>query len=475
MTQFANVIQMHPEQFEAYLELGFVMHSLGERETARSWYLMALSRATSPASHRIQVEMGGVCLEMGFYSEAAEWFHRAVDSDRLSASDLYRAGAGMARMGRLSEAGTALKRSIAIAPTATACTELGFCQFRQGDVVSAEASYRQALRCDPQYAAAHANLALVLLYRGDYRAGFEQYEWRLKLDGFFRTVGFKVPRWAGEPLDGKTILLHAEQGYGDTLQSLRYIRLVASLGATVLLMVQPALQRLVRQYPGVARCLEAGESDGAGISFHCPLMSLPFAFGTSIESIPSLDPSALLGSVGGDRSRQGYPESSSQLRPLQVGLVWAGNREHLSDAERSVSLSSFQVLGDFARSSGRPVSFTSLQHGPAAKEIGHVHLPFPLHDGCSNVKDFADTAALVAGLDLVIAVDTAVAHLAGSMGKPVWVLLGSVPEWRWGAEGDTTPWYPTVRLFRSESEGGWQALFERLATAFTDWCGAENG
>jgi len=395
IAQFANAILLRPNQFDAYLELGFVMHSLGQRDVAKSWYLMALSHATSPASHRIQVELGGVCLEMGLHPEAAEWFLRALDSDRLSASDFYRAGAGMARTGRISEASIALKRSVAIAPTATAWTDLGSCQFRRGDVRSAEASHRQALRCDPHHAASHANLGLVLLYRGEYRIGFEEYEWRLKLGTFFRIVGFRAPRWTGEPLHGKTILLHAEQGYGDTLQFLRYIPLVTSLGATVVLMVQPALHRLIREYPGIAQCLEPSSSEPSEVSFHCPLMSLPFAFGTDIETIPSFDPAALLPGTERHLCQQNHPETPPQPRPLQVGLVWAGNREHLSDAQRSVSLTSFQALGDCTNSSGRPVSFTSLQYGPAAQEIVHANLPFPLHDACSQVKDFADTARIV--------------------------------------------------------------------------------
>ncbi len=475
IAHFANIIQLRPNEFEAYLELGFVMYALGERETARSWYLMALARATSPASHRIEVELGGVCLEMGLRPEAEEWFLRAFNSDRLSALDLYRAGAGMARLGRISEASTALQRSVAIAPTATAWTDLGSCQYRQGDVRAAEASHRQALRCDPHHAAAHANLGLVLLYRGEYLPGFDELEWRLKLSTFFRIAGIKAPRWAGESLQGKTILLHAEQGYGDTIQFLRYIPLVVSLGATVVLLVQPALHRLVQGYPGVTRCLEVGSRDTSEISFHCPLMSLPFAFKTDIGSIPSFDPAALLPSGVEDPLQESQSETPSQLRPLQVGLVWAGNREHLSDAQRSVSLTSFQVLGECVRSSGRSISFTSLQYGPAAQEIADAHLPFPIHDACSEVKDFADTARIVAGLDLVITVDTAVAHLAASLGKPVWILLGSVPEWRWGEHGDTTPWYPTVRLFRSEAQGGWPGVFERVAAALMELCRAERG
>jgi hypothetical protein len=222
----------------------------------------------------------------------------------------------------------------------------------------------------------------------------------------------------------------------------------------VILAVQPALHRIAAAYAGVSACLKIGE-ELPELDFHCPLMSLPFALGTTRDTIPSLEALA----VEGTRKQRNARDSGGRTRPFMVGLAWAGDPRHLNDDARSVPLSVFSALGRVSAA----VSFISLQHGPAAMELAKRGLPFSILDAGSTVKDFADTAELIAGLDLVITVDTAVAHLAGSMGKPVWVLLGTVPEWRWGLEGETTPWYPAMRLFRAERQGGWAALMERVS------------
>jgi tetratricopeptide (TPR) repeat protein len=344
----------------------------------------------------------------------------------------------------------ALSRSIELAPSAEALTELGVCHFQLRDPVSAEASYRKALQCDPEYAPAHANLGLTLLLQGNYEEGFQEFDWRLKAEAknFYHMEGFQAPMWKGEPLEGKTILIHAEQGFGDTLQFLRFVPMVAARGARVLLAVQPALRRLVAVYPGVAECLGIAEKL-PDIDFHCPLMSLPRIVGTTLASIPDVVPLRL---------QQQPNDRVGAGGPLRVGLVWAGNPGHLTDRERSIPLKNFLELGTL----GDAVSFISLQHGAAAKQLTDEHLPFEVQDACSTVKDFADTADIVAGLDLVIAVDTAIAHLAACLGKPVWVLLGPVPEWRWALEGETTPWYPTMRLFRVDEHGGLAELMKRV-------------
>jgi len=395
-----------------------------------------------------------LCGELGQHEEAAEYFLRSLASERLGATEYLNIGAGLVKAGQISRGMDCLRRSIELQPSAWAWTELGYCQFRTRALDAAEASYREALRCDPEYAAAHANLGLLLLLLGDYPGGFREFEWRLKLKNSYRIEGFRAARWAGEPLEGKTILLHAEQGYGDTLQFLRYVTMVAARGGRVILAVQRALHRLAAACSGVSACLRVGEAL-PDLDFQCPLMSLPFVFGTTLETIPSFE-ALTLESM---RKQESDRDSNDRARPFRVGLAWAGNPRHVNDDARSVPLSAFSALGRVSAA----VSFISLQHGPTAMELGKRSLPFSIHDAGSTVRDFAETAELIAELDLVITVDTAVAHLAGSMGKPVWVLLGTVPEWRWGLEGETTPWYPTMRLFRAERQGGWAALMERVA------------
>jgi len=446
-------VQLRPDYFAAYRQLGALVHGLGDRKAAKAWYQLA-SRC-APAGCQINLELGTLCGELGEHEEAAEYFSRSMVSERLGATEYLTIGAGLVKVGQFSRGMECLTRSIELQPSAWAWTELGYCQFRLRALDSAETSYREALRCDPEYAGAHANLGLLLLLLGDYVRGFKEFEWRLKLKNFYRMEGFKAPRWAGEPLDGRAILIHAEQGYGDTLQFLRYVSLVAARGGEAILAVQPALHRIGAAYPGVSTCLEIGDQL-PDLDFHCPLMSLPQVFGTTRETVPTLDPLALWGLIG---NHQTAGNLSGRPRPFLVGLTWAGNPNHLSDDQRSVPLIAFSALG---RVSGA-ISFVSLQHGVPAKDLAKRSLPFSIRDACSGVKDFADTAEAIAELDLVITVDTAIAHLAGSMGKPVWVLLGTVPEWRWGLEGETTPWYPSMRLFRAEKQGGWKALMERVA------------
>jgi glycosyl transferase family 9 (putative heptosyltransferase) len=213
---------------------------------------------------------------------------------------------------------------------------------------------------------------------------------------------------------------------------------------------------LVTGYPGVSECISV-TSKLPDIDFQCPLMSLPRVFGTTLASIPGFDPLAWNNGLN-DHAAQW--KSRTLARPLLVGLAWAGNPDHLTDKQRSLHLRSFLELEKL----GDAVSFVSLRHGPAVKQLEEGRVPFAVRDACSNASDFADTAEIVAGLDLVITVDTAIAHLAASMGKPVWVLLGSVPEWRWALAGETTPWYPSMRLFRAQERGGWTKLMKQIAT-----------
>ncbi len=443
-------IQLRPDYFAAYRQLGVLQRTLGDLEGAKAWYRMASGCA--PADSQINMELGMLCGELGEHEEATGYFLRSLASERLGAKEYLNIGAGLVKAGQISRGMDCLKRSIELQPTAWAWTELGYCQFRLRALDSAEASYREALRCDPEYAAAHANLGLLLLLLGDYAGGLSEFEWRLRLKNSYRIEGFRAPRWTGEALDGKAILLHAEQGYGDTLQFLRYVPMVAARGGRVILAVQPALHRIAAACEGVSACLKIGEALPR-LDFHCPLMSLPFVFGTTLDTVPSIEGLA----VANLRDRSAG--DSKEARPFMVGLAWAGDPRHRNDDARSVPLSAFSALGRVSEA----VSFVSLQHGAAAQELGKRRMPFSIRDAGSAVKDFADTAEAIAELDLVITVDTALAHLAGSMGKPVWLLLGTVPEWRWGLEGETTPWYPTMRLFRAERQGGWAALMEQVA------------
>ena len=306
---------------------------------------------------------------------------------------------------------------------------------------AAEDTLRQALALAPTDPERHWNLGLELLKRGKYPEGWREYEWRWKRGKGHNTPRpFAQPFWLGEPgqdIRGTTILLHAEQGFGDTLQMLRYVPLVLSRGANVLLEVQPELKRLVSTLPSVLRAgitvLGAGDPLPA-FDWHTALLSLPLACGTTIDTIPP--PVKLTATPS--------PESRGN-RPLRIGLAWAGNPAHVRDRERSLSL---EILKPLFEVPG--CSWVSLQTGTATQQIQRSGLPLeqpPLHD-------FADTAAVIDTLDLIISVDSAVAHLAATQGVPTWILLPFVADWRWllppkpGEPHITNPWYPQARLFR---------------------------
>jgi len=390
---------------------------------------------------------------------AARHLMGALQTPGLTAHELRVIGFGLANTQHDRKAIEAFSRSLQIEPDVSALTELATCHIKLRNPVAAEEAFRAAIRLDPSAAAPHANLGLLLLLMGDYPQGFREFEWRTQLANFplfYHFEGFAAPRWTGESLAGKTILLHTEQGFGDTLQFMRYVPHVAALGATVIVAVQPGLETLLQNFPGVHQCISTGGALQA-LDFHCPLMSLPVVFGTTRQTVPPLVPLACSNMPA--LSTDGTP------RPLRVGLVWAGNPNHPTDSIRSLRLTDLAPLAAVLEAAPNAVEFVSLQHGPATAQLQPNPLPFPIEDACSQVADFAQTAAIVATLDLVIAVDTSVAHLAATMQRPVWLFLGSVPEWRWGFADETTPWYPTLRIFRATTLEARTETVARMAQA----------
>jgi hypothetical protein len=322
----------------------------------------------------------------------------------------------------------------------------------------ADASYSALLQLRPDQVEAHANRAMARLRAGRLAEGWEEFEWRWKT-WYMGPRARDLPRslWNGEALGDRVILLHAEQGLGDTLQFCRYAPLVAR-GARVILEVQPPLHRLLSRLPGIDQVLARGQ-ELPPFDLQCPLMSLPRAFGTTLESIPAETPYLTADPAEVDTWR----ERIGALPGLRVGLVWAGSQRKeepelaLVDARRSIALA---TLAPLARVPG--VSFVSLQKGPPAAQAAHPPAGMMLTDFTAELHDMAATAALIMTLDLVISVDTAVAHLAGGLGKPVWLLNRFDSCWRWLANRDDSPWYPTLRQFRQTTPGDWSSVVERV-------------
>jgi len=311
------------------------------------------------------------------------------------------------------------------------------------------AAYDKALYFQPDHPDGHWNKALLQLLTADFANAWREYEWRwLKFPDQRRY--FRAPLWDGADIAGKTILLHAEQGFGDAIQFIRYAPLVAQRGIVVYVECQPELATLFRNLPGVSRTISRGDTLPA-FDYHCPLMSLPFAFSTTLSNIPAATPYL---SADPSLSQIWKRRLEAQKGKLKIGLAWAGAAIHRKDRERSLPAAALAPLSDLNH------ALISLQKGPATSGIPDA-LP-ALIDFTPELNDFADTAALIANLDLVICADTAVAHLAAAMGKPTWLLLAYSPDWRWLLDREDSPWYPAIKLFRQQSRADWAGVMDRV-------------
>jgi len=324
---------------------------------------------------------------------------------------------------------------------------------------AALAGYRQALQLQPDAAAAHFGASLCYLLLGNFDQGWREYEWRWRTGSYAALKrDFAAPLWLGEgPLGARTILLHAEQGLGDTVQFCRYASLLATLGATVLLEVQPSLKNLLAQVPGVAGIYARGETL-PHFDCHCPLLSLPLALGTQLASIPAqpsylnADP-AKIAAWGTRLHRPGK---------ILVGLAWSGNPAHAGDRHRSIPLAQLAPLFSAPGSAG--VQFVSVQN--EVRDADRAALAqFGIIDLAAELHDLADTAAVLASVDRVISVDTVAVHLAGAMGRPTTLMLPYRPDFRWLLERADSPWYPTLRLIRQPQRGDWSQAIAQVAAA----------
>jgi len=442
-------LRLRPEYPEALNNLGKVLTERGRPAQAEESLRAAL--ALRPDSRDALNNLGNALSDLGRAQEAEDTLRRALRLQPDTPDALNNLGVALSQLGRSSEAEASFQAALRLRPDyPDAHSNLGAAQFDLRRLAEAEASYRQALRLRPDFVDARRNLACLALITGRYAEGWEENEWRWKTKHMAPAVrNFPAPLWGGEAIGGRVILLHAEQGLGDTLQFCRYAPLIEA-GAKVVLEVQAPLVRLLSRMPGVAQIVARGEALPS-FDLHCPLMSLPRAFGTRLETIPA---APYLAAEPADAAM--WRERLSGLVGLKVGLVWAGEPRagfadlEAIDARRSMALA---TLGPLAEAPG--VSFVSLQKGKSATQAAVPPPAMSLVDHTADLKDFADTAALIDNLDLVISVDTSVAHLAGGMGKPVWLLNRFDTCWRWLLDRDDSPWYPTLRQFRQPSPGDW--------------------
>jgi hypothetical protein len=318
----------------------------------------------------------------------------------------------------------------------------------QRQLEEAERAYRRAIELKPDYVDAHYNRALTLLLMGRLEAAWPEYEWRFRRPGMAEQA-LPGRRWTGAPLAGQSILLRCEQGFGDTLQFVRYVELVKQRGGTTIVEVTRPLMRLIERCPSVDAVVIAG-GPAPQFDLHLPLLSLPGVFRTSLETIPNRVPYL---SPSQESLDQWHSELGS-VAEFKIGIAWQGDPAHRADGLRSIPLAQFAPLADVPG-----VRLYSLQMGAGREQLLDWFGANEITDLGDRVGDFHNTAAIMRNLDLIITCDSAPAHLAGAVGVPVWVALAYIPDWRWMFDRSDSPWYPTMRLFRQPSPGDWQTVF----------------
>jgi tetratricopeptide (TPR) repeat protein len=423
--QGRRALALEPDNAETHNNLGITWKDQDKLEKAEAHFRKAA--ALRPDYAEAHYNLGNVLQDRDALGDAVAHYRRAID---------LRPGYAKAHM----NCGNALRA--------------------QGRREEALFCYRHAIAIKPDYAEAHVNEALTLLQAGNFAEGWPKYEWRWRLD-YMKASVFDAPLWDGGDLAGKTILLHSEQGLGDSIQFVRYANMVKARGARVLLSCPASLVRLFETVAGLDRIFPEGATLAA-YDCHAPLLSLPRIFETRLETIPRAMP--YIEARPDEAAR--WAGRLQAYDGLKIGLVWAGNPRpgqpdaHAADRRRSMRLDQFTPLATIPG-----VQFFSLQKGAPGAQAKSPPPGMALIDFMNEIEDFAATAALIANLDLIIGVDTSVIHLAGAMGKPVWLLSRFDGCWRWLLEREDSPWYPSLRLFRQPKIGDWESVVGEIAEA----------
>jgi tetratricopeptide (TPR) repeat protein len=402
-----------------------------------------------------RVNRGNALVELGRTEEAMADYDAALALQSGHPLALYNRGNALRLLGREAQAIAAYDQVLAAVPSHVGSLQnRGLALAALNRHQEALASYRKVLALEADHADAHFNEALALLTIGDYRHGFEKYEWRWKRAGMSGRPRFRQPLWLGEfPLANKTILLHAEQGLGDTVQFARYAPALARSGAKVVIEAPPELKELLSSLEGVAAIVARGEPLPP-FDVHCPLASLPLALKTELSTVPAEIPYLR---ASEERVARWRPRIEALPAP-RIALAWSGRATHVNDRNRSIPLARLEPLLSLPGA-----RFISLQRELRASDAEALAKDARITDVGDDLGDFADTAAVLALCDLAICVDTAVAHVAAAMGRPVFVLLPFQPDWRWTLDRDRSPWYPQARLFRQSAPGDWDGVCKKVS------------
>ncbi len=455
-----EALRLNPGYDRAHHSLGTLLHRQRNFEPAERHLRQAI--AINPSNAEALNDLGALLNDGKHFEEAEIWLRQAVRM-RPELADAYNnLGVSLTSLGRLHEARHFLRKGLDLRPhDAAAHANLGNAYKEEGRPAEAMACYELSLALTPNCIPTRWNRSLALLQAGDFERGWLEYEWRWRRPQT-PPRHFTQPAWRGEPLHGRTILLYAEQGLGDTLQFIRYGSILKQQMATVIFECPHPLVRVLQNSPAFDLLVCEGDPVPA-FDFHAPLMSLPRLCHTTLATIPVPVPYVQarpddMSNWAGAMSRMSDPEN------LRVGITWQGNPHHPWDRFRSVPLREFTRLGCL-----RGVTFFSLQTGPGTEQIAELsgrarqlRLVQPWPGAADGPADMADIAAIMRNLDLVITVDTATAHLAGALGVQVWILVAAISDWRWMRNRLDSPWYPTARLFRQARLGSWASTFRDL-------------
>ncbi|MBT22208.1 hypothetical protein CMK17_20040 [Candidatus Poribacteria bacterium] len=430
------------------LKLALRYHREGNLDYAKYVYqhVLGIDPQNADALHLLGVSV----YQSEQYDIAINLITQAIQIDSTKPLFFTNLGNAFQKQGKLEQSTQAYQKAIQIQPDyAEAYFNLGNSLREQGKLKESTQALQKAVQIQPDYADAHFNLAMLLLLQGQFVEGWEKYEWRWDSSLKSQKRNFKRPLWDGTSLSSKSILIYAEQGFGDSIQFVRYIDLFPDT-TTIIVACQPELKSLLKRIGRIDTLVTKGE-DIPKFDFHAPIVSLPHIFGTVLETIPAKIPYL-------------YPDKNSDFaflsndeRDLKVGIAWAGSPTHINDRNRSISLNNFKCLLDI-----KGCEFFSLQVGEHHRDIKRCGYSRIIKDLGKQFTNFHHTASAILQLDLVISVDTAVAHLAGALGKPVWTLLPFIPDWRWMLNRSDSPWYPSMTLFRQRKRGDWHSVFQEI-------------
>jgi tetratricopeptide (TPR) repeat protein len=452
---YQTVLQLQPDLVAAHTNLGSAYLDLGMLELAIASYQAAL--VLKPNQLKALYNLGLIYQTQGNLSQAIACYQKLLALEPNDTDALIRLGSVYLRLGEVEAAIGAYQQAVNLAPDNPAAhSGLATSLMQKPDLARSIYHYDQACQCDRQNVEAHFNRAIALLLSGDVERGFAEYEWRIRqINAPKSGWEFDRPRWEGEDLRGRTLLLHPEQGFGDAIQFIRYLPLI--IGGQVIIECYRPLRRLFSSMAGINQLYTDGDPVPT-YDLQAPLLSLPKLFGTTLSTIPAQVP-YLVPPPG--VSIPGLDLDHAQKR---VGMVWASSSHSATADLRSCRLEMFVSLATHPG-----LRLYSLQVGHPATDTQLLQAN-KIIDLSPSLRDFADTAAAIAALDLVITIDTAVAHLAGALGKPVWVLLPYIPDWRWLLNRSDSPWYPTMRLFRQPRPGDWAGAWSQVELALEDFC-----